>query len=165
MAWRHIGEDLKQKVGVSDITQQAMTNVVENLEQFRGEGQNEFKGWIKQIVVNEIHRTRRRYRTAKRDISKEQKMETASRVYFTPKDPNHTPSSEAMAVEQIENFYRVLNKLPPDYAEVIKLRSLEQLPFNDVATRMDKTLNSVTKLWYRAVLMLEEQLQQHGMMD
>lgn len=75
-----------------------------------------------------------------------------------PADQNLTPSSEAVAAEQVERFHAVLSELPEDYAEVIRLRSIERLTFKEVAKRMERSHDSVTKLWYRAMLQFEAKL-------
>jgi RNA polymerase sigma-70 factor (ECF subfamily) len=45
-------------------------------------------------------------------------------------------------------------QLPPDYREVVVLRHLEELPFAEVAARMERTVDSVQKLWVRALVNL-----------
>ncbi|HXD88401.1 MAG TPA: sigma factor-like helix-turn-helix DNA-binding protein, partial [Urbifossiella sp.] len=44
--------------------------------------------------------------------------------------------------------------LPGEYREVIVLRHLETLPFAEVAKRMGRTVDSVEKLWLRALAKL-----------
>ena len=166
MANRYFDKSLQQKVGPSDIVQQTLTQVVENFDKFRGKTSAEFRGWLKTIVVHEVGRVRRHFRTDKRDYGRENVLAGGANPdghdAFLPKDNNLTPSSEAMAAEKIANFYSVLDQLPEDYAEVIQLRSIEKLPFNEVAKRMGRTHDSVTKLWYRAVLKFEERLRKNG---
>jgi len=49
-----------------------------------------------------------------------------------------------------------LAALPEAYREVVILRQLEDLSFADVAQRMDRTVDSVQKLWVRALAKLRE---------
>ena len=51
-----------------------------------------------------------------------------------------------------------LGKLSDSYREVIVLRHLEGLTFPQVAERMNKTEDSVQKLWVRALAGLRQQL-------
>ena len=51
-----------------------------------------------------------------------------------------------------------LTKLPADYAELIVLRHLQGLPFAEVARRMGRSLDSVEKLWVRALARLRQLL-------
>jgi DNA-directed RNA polymerase specialized sigma24 family protein len=39
------------------------------------------------------------------------------------------------------------------------LRSLERLSFKEVAAAMDRSHDSVTKLWYRAIMKLQQELE------
>jgi RNA polymerase sigma-70 factor (ECF subfamily) len=48
--------------------------------------------------------------------------------------------------------------LPADYREVIILRHLEELTFPEVAARMGRSLDSVEKLWARALPRLRRAL-------
>ena len=46
---------------------------------------------------------------------------------------------------------RAIMRLPDDYREAIILRHIEGLTFPQVAERMGRSLDSVEKLWARAV--------------
>ena len=49
-----------------------------------------------------------------------------------------------------------IGRLPEDYQTVIVLRHLEGLTFPQVAARMDRTLDSVEKLWLRGMARLRK---------
>ena len=49
-------------------------------------------------------------------------------------------------------------RLAPDYREVIVLRNLERLPFEEVARRMDRSRAAVQMLWMRAIRKLHDDL-------
>ena len=51
-----------------------------------------------------------------------------------------------------------LGRLSADYRQVIVLRHLEALTFPEVARRMGRSLDSVKKLWIRAVAALHNGL-------
>jgi RNA polymerase sigma-70 factor (ECF subfamily) len=55
-----------------------------------------------------------------------------------------------------------LADLPEDYQEVIVLRNLQRLPFNEVAERMDRTRPAVQMLWMRAIKRLQEVMGESG---
>ena len=50
--------------------------------------------------------------------------------------------------------------MPPDYQEVIMLRNLQRLPFNEVAQRMERSRPAVQMLWMRAIRRLQEALEE-----
>ena len=51
--------------------------------------------------------------------------------------------------EQALLLSQALDRLSEDYREVIILRHLEGLGFDEVAQRMERSLDSVQKLWVR----------------
>ena len=53
-----------------------------------------------------------------------------------------------------------LAELPADYRDVIVLRHIESLPFEEVAQRMGRTAGAVRMLWLRALKRLRETLEQ-----
>ncbi len=48
----------------------------------------------------------------------------------------------------------MLSQLPEDYREVIVLRHLEELTFPEIAERLDRSVDSVQKVWVRALAKL-----------
>jgi RNA polymerase sigma-70 factor (ECF subfamily) len=52
-----------------------------------------------------------------------------------------------------------LERLPESYREVLILHHLEELPFPEVARRMGKSVDSVEKLWARALARLRRALE------
>ena len=53
-----------------------------------------------------------------------------------------------------------LAELPADYRDVIVLRHIEGLPFEEVAQRMERTAGAVRMLWLRALKKLREALEE-----
>ena len=41
---------------------------------------------------------------------------------------------------------------------MIQLRSIQELPFEEVAQQMDRSINAVSKLWGRALVSLQQEL-------
>jgi RNA polymerase sigma-70 factor (ECF subfamily) len=65
-----------------------------------------------------------------------------------------SPSLQAARREQSVLLADALARLPEDYREVIILRHLEELPFAEVARRMQRSEDSVQKLWLRGLAQL-----------
>ena len=160
MATEHLDPATRQKVAPSDVVQQTFTLVVENFDNFRGTSQAEFRAWIKQILLRELANARRKYRTAKRDLKRERRMDgTGTQLGIRPVDRNPTPATNALAAERIRVFHDALSRLPDEYATVIRLRSLDRKSFGEIAESLGRTYDAVTKLWYRAIMKFEEELQ------
>ena len=69
-----------------------------------------------------------------------------------------SPSQRASRREQAVILAEILERLPPDYREVIILRNLEGLGFPEVASRMSRSQDSVQKLWVRALARMKTQM-------
>jgi RNA polymerase sigma-70 factor, ECF subfamily len=69
-----------------------------------------------------------------------------------------TPSEQAVKREASVQLANALEQLPEDYRQTIILRHLEGLPFAQVAERMGRTVDSVEKLWVRALARLRRDL-------
>ena len=150
---------VKSRQRVSDIVQNSLIRIVERFDSFNGSTSIEFRGWLKQIVVNEIKNCRRALKTRKRDVTRENALDAGpAAVDNSPTDPAYTPASQAIASERIKKFHEVLQQLSPDHAAVIRMRNIERLAFKEIAEKLERSEDAVSKLWYRAILNFEEKL-------
>ncbi len=70
--------------------------------------------------------------------------------------PDGLPSARARAHEQDEALARALAQLPEPQQQILRLRSYEDLSFEEAGKRMGRSAEAARKLWGRAI----EQLQQ-----
>ena len=155
---------LRAKVDASDLVQETMLEAFRDFERFEGKSEHEWLAWLKRILAHNVADFVRRYRgTAKRQARREVPIRsprdsTPAVGAAEPAAPCPTPSQEFL---QIDNELRVTNalaQLPADYQEVIVLRNLERLAFNEVAQRMERSRPAVQMLWMRAIKKLQETL-------
>ena len=160
LANSQLDKGLRRQINPSDIVQMTMARATAAFDRFRGNSAGEFYRWLEQILKNEIHVTRRNLHRQKRDIRNEVELSSPSGNLRVADgvDRNPTPSSEAIGEEQAAMLEKTIESLPPDYAKVLRLRSLEELPFADIAKQMGRSYDSVTKLWNRAVIRLQAEL-------
>ena len=55
-----------------------------------------------------------------------------------------------------------LDKLPPDYRNVLIMRELQGMSLAEVAEQMKRTPNAVQKIWARALIQLQRLMQQES---
>jgi len=158
---------LKTRVSPSDIVQEAFFEAHRDFSQFRGESTAEFVAWLRRIVVNNILRVVEQHvRAEKRDIRREVSLEEVGRkleqstVRLDALLAAHvdTPSACAVQREREIMLADALAGLEPDYRDVIVLRHIEALSFEDVAKRMQRSSGAVRMLWLRALKRLRESL-------
>ncbi len=62
-----------------------------------------------------------------------------------------SPSEVVQSHEQELIFADVIEQLRPEHREVIVLRHLEELPYEEIAARMQRSPGAVRMLWVRAL--------------
>lgn len=155
-----IDRGLQAKLGASDFVQQTLLAAHQNFRQFRGTSGEEFKGWLRQILHNDLNQARRYFfATARRSIDREHRLDDSQIVQPSIIDAMHTPGTDAMHKEEVRTLESALSSLPDDYRHVIRLRNWDELSFGEIGRRMNLSEDAARKLWYRAILKLQSQLQ------
>ena len=155
---------LRAKADASDLVQETLLEAHRDFPKFKGATEAEWLAWLRKILARNVADFVRQYRgTAKR----QQRLEVpiapppnASTELGFPdvRDPGETPTQEIVRLEREFEVADALTRLEPDYQEVIILRNLERLPFDEVAERMGRSRPAVQMLWMRAVRKLQAEL-------
>src|SRR5262249_20367151 len=159
-----IGQRLQGKVDESDLVQETFLEAHRHFDRFQGTSEVQFVCWLRQILATNLANLLRRYLgTQGRDIRLEREIaESVDRSSMALGQalitPESSPSQQAVRREQDVLLADALGELPDDYREVIVLRHLEGLTFPEVARRMGRSLDSVEKLWLRALARLRQLL-------
>jgi RNA polymerase sigma-70 factor (ECF subfamily) len=152
-----IGRRLQGKADHDDLVQDAYLEASRYFVGFRGDSEHELTTWLRRILATCLaHLVRRYLGTQARDAQLERALEDDLGESSRALDmglvaEQSTPSQRASRREQAVLLADALNRLPPDYREVLILRHLEELTFPEVAARMRRSLDSVEKLWARAL--------------
>jgi RNA polymerase sigma-70 factor (ECF subfamily) len=157
LARLQIGRRLQGKADCADLVQETFLEAARHFARFRGETEPELAAWLRQILATCLsHLVRRYYGTQARDVRLERTLE--DELDQSSRAIDHgliavqsTPSQRVSKREQAVLLADALDRLPADYREVIILRHLEGLTFPEVARRMGRSLDSVEKLWVRAL--------------
>jgi len=113
------------------------------------------------LLLNNLTNFARQYKgTDKRQVGREVGLaaETPSGLTGGLAGRTPTPSLEMMADERADAVRRAVERLPDDYRTVIVLRNQEDRSFADIAAVMGRSENAVRKLWFRAVELLQQEL-------
>src|SRR5262245_34511092 len=68
---------LQGKLDGSDVVQQTLLHAFQAREQFRGRGEAEMAGWLRQILANQLANAIRDLKRAKRDANRERSLDAA----------------------------------------------------------------------------------------
>jgi RNA polymerase sigma-70 factor (ECF subfamily) len=160
LARLQLSRQLQSKGDPSDLVQEAFLEAHRDFLNFRGTTEAEFVAWLRQILVTNLANWVRRFRgTRCRDVDLERSLaidldQSSQALEQSLAAPGSSPSQGAARREQAVLLAEALEELPQEYREAILLRSIEGLTFPEVAERMNRSIDSVTKLWARGLVQL-----------
>jgi len=164
LARMQIGRRLQGKTDAADVVQGAFLEAHRHFDRFCGKTEAELLGWLRGILVGQIaHLVRRYLGTKRRDVRLEQEiaddLERSSHTLVHEMFARgSSPSHHAARREHAVMLADALEQLPADYRDVLVLRHLEGLAFPEISRRMGRSLDSVEKLWVRALDRLRSNL-------
>jgi RNA polymerase sigma-70 factor (ECF subfamily) len=164
LARSQLHHHLQAKADPSDVAQEVCLAAHDGISDFQGSSPEEFAAWLRGILSNVIATQVRRYLgTQKRDPRLEQALDRrladASGFLLSGLAGDVTSPSQHFAKnEAFLQLAEALEELPDDYRQVIVLRHVDSLPFADVARLMERSVDSVEKLWVRALAKLRAKL-------
>lgn len=142
---------LRDAEDAAEVAQDAFVKVYRNIGQFRGDAA--FTTWLHQIVMN---LARNRYRWWKRRgkqamISLDEPIEGAegSRPRELAIDPA-SPDREAERDEFVDRVAVAMGELPAKYREVLVLRNVEELSYEQIAAVLGCSIGTVKSRIARA---------------
>jgi RNA polymerase sigma-70 factor (ECF subfamily) len=160
LARLEIGHRLQGKLDASDLVQETFLEAHRHFARFQGTSEPQLVSWLRQILAAKVANLLRHYLgTQGRDVRLERELvadlDNSSRALGEKLVASlSSPSQQAMRREQVVLLANALERLPADYREVIILRHLEGASFPEVARRMERSVDSVQKLWLRALARL-----------
>lgn len=165
LATAQLGQKLRRRMNPSDLVQEAMLSAHCDFAKFRGSSERELLAWLRRILINCLHHAVETHLKAeKRDVCREISVEQISValdrsvVNFVQvlADQGPSPSAPLRQRERAVALADQLAKLGPLYRDVIVLRNLQGLSFDEVAARMDRKPGTVRMLWLRAIEKLKQ---------
>jgi RNA polymerase sigma-70 factor (ECF subfamily) len=157
-----IGRRLQTKVDAADLVQETFLEAHRNFALFRGKSEGEFINWLRGIMAARIATMVRHFvGTQGRNVQRERDLEVNFDQSSRALDRGlvalqSTPSQKLERSELQVMFANTLAKLPADYREVIVLRHFEELSVGEVAVRMNRSVDSIQKLWVRGLAKLRQ---------
>ncbi len=164
LARLEIGRNLQAKLDASDLVQDTLLEAHRNFFRFQGTSEPQFVCWLREIMAATLGNLLRRYLgTQGRDVRLERQIaqgidESSQLLDCGLIDRGGSPSEGAAQREQGVILANALATLPADYREVLVLRNLQGHSFAEVALHMQRSLDSVQKLWMRALVVLRKRM-------
>ena len=160
LATTQIHRRLRPRVSPSDVVQETMLRAHRHFAQFRGETERELLTWLRQILVTNLARFVEQYMlAAKRDMRREISIDGAgaaleqssSRLGALLSGGGPTPSAVVQHREEAVVLANRLAKLPRHYRDILVLRNIQGLSFEEAAARLNRPPGATRMLWLRAI--------------
>lgn len=168
LAASQLGCELRQRLSPSDLVQEAMLAAFKGLATFRGQTEAEFLGWLRQILVRCLQRQLvvhigREKRDLRREITVERiglNLASSSWPGIPEFQSGHSsPSAQLIRQERAVIVANELSRLPPDYRDVVVLRTFQSLGFREIAQKLGKSEGAVRMCWLRAIDQLRRNME------
>lgn len=160
LASTQLDQRLRRRVSPSDIVQETLLAAHRDFQAFRGGSQGELLAWLRQILINSLHRSIATHvKAEKRDIRRDVSIhevsnrleESALNLAGQLQGHGDSPSAAMQRRECTVEFANRLSDLAENYRDVIVLRILQGLSFEEIAAQMGKSSGAVRMLWLRAL--------------
>ncbi len=162
LARSQVQQKLQSKIDASDIVQVTLLEAYRDFDNFQGNSQGEWLAWLRRILARNATDYVRCYKgTAKRDARREVAIRHPSDATDVigaaePAAADATPSQQVIRRDQELRLTAALSELSEDHRQVILLRNIERLPFDEVAAKMDRSRPAAQMLWMRAIQALQK---------
>lgn len=161
IAQQQLDDGLRAKGGASDLVQETFLEAQRDFPQFRGRTEEEFRAWLRGLLLHRAANFRRQHRSLKRNAQREMPLQAGAssddRAAALP-GAGPSPSGQAMACEEAQMLRKALAQLPADYQRVLTLRYFEDRSFEEIGPLMGRTANAARLLWLRAIERLQDHL-------
>lgn len=160
LATTQLDARLRRRISPSDLVQEAMLGAYRDFTKFRGNSERELLAWLRQILINCLHHAYEAHiQAGRRDVRREVSLDDMNRALdrsvirleHVLADRGPSPSAPVRERERSVGIADQLAKLKRDDRDVIVLRNLQGLSFEEVAERMGRKPGAVRMLWLRAI--------------
>lgn len=151
---------LRPKLDSVDVVQDALIQALGGLKDFNYRNEGDFLRWLCRIAENKLRDIFDKFHADKRDVHKEIPFKKEGRSTESGSvgaaGPMHTttPSVIACRKEALDKLEQALDKLKPEYKQIVVLKRIEGLSHAEIAEKLGKNTGAVRMLLARAMAAL-----------
>jgi RNA polymerase sigma-70 factor (ECF subfamily) len=162
MVQLRIDPRLAARIDPSDVVQDALGEAHRRLPQFAAERPIPFYPWLRRIAWDRLLQMRRHHLLAKRrSVMREDVLPLSGKSEILLAErlaAASSPSEQLVRREMCQRVRRAIAELPDNDREVIVLKHLEELSFQEAAAVLGINSAAVYSRYYRAIQRLHRQL-------
>jgi RNA polymerase sigma-70 factor (ECF subfamily) len=155
-----MGTELRSQLESMDLVQDTLIQAFSGLDNFTYKNEGDFVRWLSKIAENSLRDNLDKLHAGKRDIRREVPLDnyrpTTAGGFVGTLGPIKatTPSIIMSRKEDLNKLEKAIDKLRPEYREVIVLAKIEELPYSQIGDRLGKSTGAVKMLVSRAIVAL-----------
>lgn len=155
-----MGPELRSQLESMDLVQDVLIDAVKDIGEFRYGTDDDFLHWLSSIVENTIRDNVDRMHAAKRDVRRQVSLDKmAARTERLHADVGlpavtTTPSVILSLREELDKLEQAMDRLKPQYRQVILLAKIEGLSCREIAGRLNKSPAAVAMSLSRGIIAL-----------
>ncbi len=158
-----INPGLRVRLDPSDLVQETYLEAHRDFGAFTGTCEAELLAWLRRVLVrnlaDQVRKHQAQARDYRREVTMEEELYRASQAIDAALVTGLTSPSVLAARRELGVVLAdALERLRPADREVLLLRHLEGLKFEEIAARMDRSPGAVRILWTRALERLHREL-------
>ncbi|MGF1636650.1 MAG: sigma-70 family RNA polymerase sigma factor [Cyclobacteriaceae bacterium] len=139
-----------------DLTMEAFAKAFKNLGRFKKD--YTFSTWLFRIATNNAIDFIRKKRLETMSLDTSFKDDSGESVTIDVEDSNLNPQEEAIKTQKIEIVRTFVDKLPPKYQRLVRLRYFDELSYEEIAKELDAPLGTVKAQLHRARELMHDQV-------
>ena len=157
-----MSKELRSKLESMDIVQDTLIHALRGLDDFTYKNEGDFVRWLSKIAENELRGSLRKLHADKRDIRKEIPLQEDASKSGDDRarvlDPARytTPSVILSKKEELDKLEKAIDKLKPEYKEVIIWAKIDGLSYKEIGNRLGKSADAAGHLLLRAMVSLTD---------
>ena len=154
---------LSDKEEAKDIAQDTFYNALKKINQFKSNTVPEFISWLRLIATNlalNKYKKKSKYKHQSLDEPFEGNEDEEVTLEETVASDTPTPLQGATKNEQIRAVHRIIEALPSNEKILYDLRYVKGLKNKEIATMLEKPLNTIKVYFFRLHNKIRQQLKQ-----
>ncbi len=157
VANRSLGQNLRSKIGASDLVQDTYVEAQRNFGHFRGSTEQEFHAWLLGILANRLANAVRFYRqTQKRAVDRELSVAAVDAALSILHDGAATPGTRMLVDDEQRRVRLALQYVQEPWRSVLVERIWQGATFAEIGVRRNRSAEAARKLWVRGVRKCEK---------
>jgi RNA polymerase sigma-70 factor (ECF subfamily) len=165
---RRLDPKLRGRLDASDIVQETQLEAYRRLPDFLQRRPMPFDVWLRKTAYERLLMLRRQHvEAARRAVGREVPLPDRSSLLLARQlfPPGSTPSHQLRRRELVRQVQQVVAQLPEADREILFMRSIEGLPYQEVACILDLDPAAARKRHGRALLRLHQLLAAAGLKE